>query len=112
MKRLLIYSLPVAALIIFSCNSNSSANTKKGDTTVTAEKGTAEASFSYDLAKPEKKWTLPDDLLEVSGITWIDNNHLLAIEDLRPNLYLLNLDKNAQIEKTIPFHETSKEKFD
>ena len=117
MKHWLPYSLPFAAFIIFSCNSNTSAASKKEkDTATTAEKGTTTekgtAESTYDLSKPEKKWTLSNDLLEISGITWIDNNHLLAIEDLHPNLYLLNLDKNAQVEKTIPFHETSKEKFD
>jgi len=111
MKRWLPYSFSIAVLII-SCNSSSSGNTKKENEPVSAEKGTAPATYNYDLSKPEKKWTLPDQLLEISGITWIDNNHLLAIEDLRPNLYLLRLDDGVEVEKTIPFHETSKEKFD
>ena len=112
MKYWSLYSLPVATLIILACNSNSSATPKKENDSATVEKGTAAATYSYDLAKPEKKWTLPDPLLEISGITWIDNDHLLAIEDLSPNLYLLKLDNTAVVEKTIPFHETSKEKFD
>jgi uncharacterized protein YjiK len=112
MKFCLRFYLPLAALIVFSCNSNSSVSTKNEKGTDTTRKATAETTYSYDLAKPAKKWTLPNDLLEISGITWIDNNHLLVIEDLHPNLYLLRLDNDAQIEKTIPFHETSKEKFD
>src|SRR5580765_7090265 len=97
---------------VYSCNSNTSATAKKEDTTVQAAPEKKEESFTYDAAKPEKKWTLPNDLLEISGITWIDKNHLVAIEDLRPDLYLIRLDDSAIVEKKIPFHETSKEKFD
>src|SRR5437763_951644 len=104
-----LHEIELANLEFFQSQEPHDENEKGTDTT---RKATAETTYSYDLAKPAKKWTLPNVLLEISGITWIDNNHLLVIEDLRPNLYLLRLDNDAQIEKTIPFHETSKEKFD
>ena len=68
----------------------------------------------YDLSHPLKKWRLPEELLEISGNSFIDSNHLLVIEDLHPNLYVLNLKDTAGfIEKKIAFKEdASGKKFD
>lgn len=71
------------------------------------------AAFGYDLSKPIQHWKLPQPLMEVSGNAWVDSNHLLLIEDLHPNLYYIKLEnKNAILEKTIPFGSTDKEKTD
>lgn len=69
-------------------------------------------NFQYNLQKPSASWDLPAELLEISGNAWIDDKHLLAIEDLHPNLYVVRLDKEAVIEKTIPFAPTNLDKFD
>jgi uncharacterized protein YjiK len=101
--------LRLITLLIFcwSCHSNDSKHDSDAKTATKANPS------DYDLNKPEKKWELPDELLEISGITWINKTHLLAIEDLNPNLYLLKLDSNkTSIEKTIAFKEKSDEKFD
>jgi len=66
----------------------------------------------YDLSRPVKVWNLPGLLKEVSGNAWVDENHLLLIEDLHPNLYLVRLEKEGIIEKTIPFAKQGDEKFD
>lgn len=66
----------------------------------------------YDLSKPLKMWELPQDLKEISGNAWVDNTHLLVIEDLHPNLYLLALGDKVQIEKTIPFEPSKDKKVD
>ena len=43
----------------------------------------------------------------------MDANHLILIEDINPNLYYIKLeDKNATLEKTIPFVETDMDKVD
>ncbi len=56
---------------------------------------------------------LPSELVEVSGNTWIDKDHLILIEDLHPNLYYVNFDNGkATLQKTIPFAETDKDKVD
>ena len=95
--------------ICYSCNSNSSKK-EKNEETDAAKK--ANASLSYDLLHPQKKWELPGELKEISGQAWIDNNHLLAVEDLHPTLYLLSLDSTAAIEKTSNFKDSSDKKFD
>ena len=109
MKHKFVHSLFIIILFLSSCNS---APEKKEDTPIQAAAEKTSGKFQYDMGKPEKKWTLPNDLLEISGIAWIDNNHLLAIEDIRPDLYLLRLDNSVVVEKKTPFHETSKQKFD
>ena len=84
---------------------------KTTDTTLAAKNNSGPGTF--DLAKPTHTWRLPDQLVEVSGNSWVDANHLVLIEDLHPALYLIKLDdKNATLEKTIPFAETEKEKVD
>ncbi len=72
-----------------------------------------EAGYHYDLKNPKRSWELPSLLVEVSGNTWVDKNHLLLIDDRHPNLYLINIQgKNVVLEKTIPFAEDEKDKFD
>jgi WD40 repeat protein len=71
------------------------------------------AKYNYDLKNPNHTWKLPKELIEVSGNTWVDENHLILIEDMHPNLYLIKTgDKDAPLEKTIPFQKDEKNKFD
>ena len=100
--------------ILFSCQNNTqekkSSPDKKENTGIVSESKT---SFSYDLKKPTHSWVLPSELVEVSGNTWMDKNHLILIEDLNPNLYYVKFDdKTATLEKTVPFAETEKDKVD
>jgi uncharacterized protein YjiK len=67
---------------------------------------------SYDLSHPTRTWELPQELKEISGICWRDAGHLVAIEDLTPTLYLLNLSQKPVIERKIEFREHQGEKFD
>ena len=69
-------------------------------------------SFQYDLSHPSKKWILPGELKEISGQVWIDKNHILAIEDLHPILYLIKLGNKADVEKQIAFKKVSDKKTD
>jgi Uncharacterized protein conserved in bacteria len=108
MIRGLIFLLIITAF--FSCHFKDSKQ-KKEDEKQSAPEQTGK--MAYDLSKPAQKWVLPAELIEISGNTWIDNNHLLVIEDLHPNLYYLKLDKDVPtIEKTIPFEAGSDKKVD
>ncbi len=101
------------ALLFCSCNLDSNASHKLSSSLSESENASGETAYTYNLNKPEHKWGLPPDLFEVSGNSWIDKNHLLIIEDLRPNLYVIRLeDNNAVVEKTIAFKENSGKKFD
>jgi uncharacterized protein YjiK len=108
----------------FACNTNNTQKNPvivelpaKANTDSSKAKGTDStntgASYNYDLKTPDHTWRLPDQLVEVSGNTWIDKDHLILIEDMHPDLYLIKIDdKNATLEKTIPFAEAEKEKTD
>lgn len=69
--------------------------------------------YNYDLKNPDHTWKLPKELVEVSGNTWVDENHLILIEDTHPILYLIKTaDKDAALEKIISFQKAEKNKFD
>lgn len=103
----------ILCIVLFSgsfvyCKSKTSTTTSPQQ-----EQVTAAGQIEYDLARPAKSWTLPDELKEISGNAWVDANHLLVIEDLHPVLYLLRLENDkAVIEKKIPFAPIGDKKFD
>ena len=69
------------------------------------------AAFKYNISTPTKKWKLPAELDEISGVTWLDNDHLLAIEDIHPCLYSIKLvNDKAEIEKRIVFKKRKTDK--
>ena len=106
--------------IFIGCsNNNSNKNSLTADgalseiTVDSAKENNHKTEYHYDLKNPKRTWELPSSLLEVSGNTWVDKNHLLLIDDRHPNLYLIKIDdKNVVLEKTIPFQEDEKDKFD
>ena len=80
---------------------------------IAVKQTTSAAEYNYNLKSPEHTWDLPKDLLEVSGNTWVDENHFILIEDSHPILYIVKTDdKNVNVEKTIPFQKEEKKKFD
>jgi len=103
--------------LIFACHSNNS-DLKNPVIVELPPKNAADSSnpkgaYNYDLKAPNHTWRLPDELVEVSGNTWIDKDHLILIEDLHPYLYLVKIDdENATLEKIIPFAKDDKEKID
>jgi uncharacterized protein YjiK len=116
----LLVSIAFISLLL-ACNPNNSnkkktpvivelPENKSADTSIT---NAALNSYSYNLKNPTHSWKLPAELVEVSGNTWVDKDHLLLIEDIHPNLYYVKIDdKNATLEKSIPFASEDKEKFD
>lgn len=70
-------------------------------------------SINYDLAHPVQKWSLSDSLAQISGIAWLKNGQVLAIEDLRPILYEIKLGDTAGIiSNKIQFRQAEADKFD
>ena len=102
-------ALIVGLLVHNSCNNKPEAKKEK-------EKEPTPVSLrstDYDLVKPVKGWALSDSLAEISGITFLKNERLIAIEDLHPILYELRLgDSTGAIINKHQFRETDKEKFD
>ena len=106
--------------MLFACNANNASKNKTPVLVDLPQKKSTDSSgnnaittYSYNVKNPTLKWKLPSELVEVSGNTWVDKDHLILIEDIHPNLYLIKLDdKNATLEKSIPFASEEKEKFD
>jgi len=108
--------------LFFSCKDNKGNKSKTPVIVYLPQKTSTDSSqknkndgtdFKYDLKNPNHTWRLPAQLVEVSGNTWIDADHLILIEDLHPNLYYVKIDdKNATLEKSFSFASDDKEKFD
>jgi len=107
----LFRSLALVAGLLFynSCNDKPESKKEKED----GPKPVSLRSTDYDLLKPVKGWALSDSLAEISGITFLKNERLIAIEDMHPILYELKLgDSIGSIINKLEFRETNKEKFD
>ena len=115
MKHSLIYSrlfLGGTVFLIFSCTAPKEQDKKKGETAANAT-SVNKPDLKYDFTKPAHKWELPAQLIEISGIVKLDSNHIIAIEDLHPVLYVIKLDNGTgTILDSITFAETAKDKFD
>lgn len=62
---------------------------------------------AYDAAPPNgisirRKWTMPPELLEISGISWMDDQRIACVQDERGSLFIYNL-SSSKIEKEISF---------
>lgn len=79
----------------------------------TAEKPLSSLKDPYDLKNPTHQWRLPQELVEVSGNTWVDANHLILIEDQHAILYYIKIDgAQATLENKIEFKKGETKKFD
>lgn len=99
-------------LVIMLIACNPQVNKETEEVAPTPSSKVAGDSIHYDLLHPQNTWMLPATLKEISGLSYVDGNHLVAIEDLHAALYLLRLDSSAAIEKTIPFRKADDTKFD
>lgn len=52
---------------------------------------------------PTNEWKLPPSLDEISGIAWLKENQLAAINDEKGQLFFLDLDKEDLIDRIIDF---------
>ena len=75
--------LIIGLLFHNSCNNKAESKKEKEE----GPKPVSLRSTDYDLVKPVKRWALSDSLAEISGITFLKNERLIAIEDLHPILY-------------------------
>ncbi|NOR87836.1 MAG: hypothetical protein GQ527_09525 [Bacteroidales bacterium] len=58
--------------------------------------------FSYQLDKPDRTWSLPKKLIEISGLSFIDDHRLACVQDEKGKIYVFNM-KSGKIEKKIDF---------
>jgi uncharacterized protein YjiK len=61
-------------------------------------------SFPYDLNKPDRSWKMPNSLVEISGLSWIDHQRLACVQDEKAVIFIFNLDA-GKVENTVPFSD-------
>ena len=106
----LLRSLVLITGLLFNYSCNDKPESKKEED---GPKPVSLQSTNYDLLKPVKSWALSDSLAEISGITFLKNERLIAIEDIHPILYEIKIgDTTGSVINKLEFRETDKEKFD
>ena len=50
-------------------------------------------SFQYDLENPDEKYLLPEYLVEISGLSYYNEDSILCEQDEKAEIYVLSLDK-------------------
>ena len=99
----------ITGLLVYNSCNNKSESKKEEE----SPRPVSLQSTNYDLLKPVKSWVLSDSLAEISGITFLKSERLIAIEDIHPVLYEIKLgDSTGSIINKLEFRETDKEKFD
>ena len=56
-------------------------------------------SHTYNLKDPTQRWDLPNELEEVSGLSYYSKNHLACIQDEDGIFYIYDLKKNEIVRK-------------
>ena len=56
-------------------------------------------SHTYNLKDPSQRWDLPNELEEVSGLSYYSKNHLACIQDEDGFFYIYDLKKNEIVRK-------------
>jgi uncharacterized protein YjiK len=58
--------------------------------------------FPYNMGSADQKWELPNKLVEISGLGYIDPERLACVQDEKGNIYIYNLGY-GDIERKIDF---------
>lgn len=72
---------------------NPSMNSGTSNEHETSEIVSSAADLPYDMADPDKKYTLPKSLSEVSGLAYYRDNEILCVQDEKANVYTFNLER-------------------
>jgi len=59
-------------------------------------------NFPYHVNQPLQLWKLPKNLVEISGLGYIDEDRLACVQDEKGNIYIFNLN-TGEIESKIDF---------
>lgn len=57
--------------------------------------------LAYDLKTPTRRFTLPPDLEEISGLSYYKDNQLLCVQDEKAVAYLFDLKKEAVTDSSV-----------
>lgn len=60
--------------------------------------------FPYEVWEPDASWKLPKKLIEISGLSYIDEDRLACVQDEKGNIYIFNV-STGEVERKISFGE-------
>lgn len=63
------------------------------------KKKTKEYTFNYDIENPNNKMVMPDDLKEISGLSFFKDNQLACVNDEKGTVFIYDLQKQEVVEK-------------
>ena len=61
------------------------------------------AITGYNLSKPDKRWSLPEELKEISGITATDENTVACVQDEKGTVFFYDI-SNSSIKRDFVFN--------
>ena len=93
--------LPVFVVLMFSANGYGQNKKEKPENILFAASG---YTFHYDVTKLDFRMTLPNDLIEISGLCWMEENKIACIQDEDGVIFILNL-ADKEIERKIEFED-------
>ncbi|MEZ4777132.1 MAG: SdiA-regulated domain-containing protein [Bacteroidia bacterium] len=83
----------ILPFVLSGCPGNQPGST---DTAVNTESaadsvGVARTPFPYDLNNPDRKTKLPDELVEVSGLGFMENGQICMVQDEEATIYIFDV---------------------
>ena len=111
--KIIFIGIAVVAILVFvfwkdlgslTGNKNDAANVRKEKKDKKKNKESKLVDGVNDISQVVilEKWDLPSELLEVSGIAWLDAERFACIQDEKGSIFIYNRVSN-KIEKEIPF---------
>lgn len=106
-RALIIGLFVVIGIVIFSFRTHiKDAVTPGGKNPVNKSGSKSAKKHSRDASKGNvnivQRWDLPNELLEISGLTWLDNDRLGCVQDEKGIVFIYNT-KSSSVEKQIAF---------
>ena len=86
-------------LLISACNAKKTSDTSGANTP--EETVSDQEKLPYELNSPTQRFTLPPDLVEVSGLSYYQNQQLLCVQDEKAVVYLFDLKKKAVADSSV-----------
>lgn len=89
----------ILPLLLLFLSSLTGCSQDKNTTTIFESPG---YDFQYQLSEPAQIWKLPKSLVEISGVSFVDNQRLACVQDEKGIIYVFNL-QAGEVESEINF---------
>ena len=98
-RRFQILGLLFACSFLLGCGPVEVQDGGKEQGKVTLAANSPQYDFKYHLDRPDKKHKLSSELVEISGLAWMEEEILAAVQDEKGNVYLFDFGEGEVIKK-------------